>query len=214
MNEYVIQTEEMNRIMELLFHVLDIRITFFDLREEEVASFHIKEMSSFCREHRKDPLFHARCVECDRLNLARAKQLRDVHIYCCHAGLLEGIVPLYNRRGSYLGAIVYGQLANRKKVPDFSALKFEKSLPKNGKISEYIATGQTIVVQIQVWILSAQYEIDDALNHISIFVARILTRDEFSILLNAPYCPQEDIRMLNFRHSHRQRSRARIPQRR
>lgn len=41
-----------------------------------------------------------------------------------------------------------GQLANRKKVSDFSALRFEKSLPKNGKISEYIATGQTIVVQI------------------------------------------------------------------
>ncbi len=41
-----------------------------------------------------------------------------------------------------------GQLANRKRVPAFSSLKFEKSLPKTGKISEYIATGQTIVVQI------------------------------------------------------------------
>lgn len=139
MNEYVIQTEEMNRIMELLFHVLDIRITFFDLREEEVASFHIKEMSSFCREHRKDPLFHARCVECDRLNLARAKQLRDVHIYCCHAGLLEGIVPLYNRRGSYLGAIVYGQLANRKQpIPDLRISSCEE-MHNIGNLLKYLA---------------------------------------------------------------------------
>jgi len=114
MLHYAIKTEEMSRIMNLLFRVLDIRITFFDLHASEVESFHIKEMSAFCRRRRKDPEFLARCVECDLTHLAEAKRLRDVHVYHCHAGLLEGIVPLYNRRGVYLGAIVFGQLTDRE----------------------------------------------------------------------------------------------------
>jgi AraC-like DNA-binding protein len=43
-----------------------------------------------------------------------AKISRDVHIYYCHSGLLEGIVPLYDNRNIYLGAIVFGQLRDRK----------------------------------------------------------------------------------------------------
>ena len=50
------------------------------------------------------------CTACDRFHLAEAKRLRDVHIYHCHAGLIEGMVPLYDRRNIYLGAIVFGQL--------------------------------------------------------------------------------------------------------
>ena len=36
MLKYVVQTEKMNEVMNLLFRVLDIRITFFDLQESEL----------------------------------------------------------------------------------------------------------------------------------------------------------------------------------
>jgi AraC-like DNA-binding protein len=43
-----------------------------------------------------------------------------VLIYHCHNGLIEGIVPLYDKRGIYLGAIVFGQLRDpeRPAPPD------------------------------------------------------------------------------------------------
>ena len=88
---------------------------FFDLQECEVDNFNIKEMSPFCRLHRQDEAFDALCVKGDREHLSIAKQTRDVHIYHCHAGLLEGIVPLYDRKGLYLGAIVFGQPRDREK---------------------------------------------------------------------------------------------------
>lgn len=115
MLNYAIQTGKMNEMMELLFRVLDVRITFFDLQQCEVDNFNIKEMSPYCRACRKDAGFNQRCVDCDREHLVKAKESGNVHIYHCHAGLLEGIVPLYDRKGIYLGAIVFGQLRDRER---------------------------------------------------------------------------------------------------
>ncbi|MDD3153781.1 MAG: PocR ligand-binding domain-containing protein [Victivallaceae bacterium] len=140
MLHYTIRTDEMNTIMELLFRVLDIRITFFDLGESELDVFHIKEMSEFCREHRMDGKFRAACTACDRENLEAAKALRDVHIYHCHAGLLEGIVPLYARKGQYLGAIVYGQVRDVKRAEPATvvrALSAEK-MRDIGRLLKYL----------------------------------------------------------------------------
>lgn len=118
MLKYAVQTGKMNEMMELLFRVLDLRITFFDLQESEVEGFNIKEMSPFCRDFRWAPECNARCVKCDQEHLLAAKRTGNVHIYHCHAGLLEGIVPLYNHHRIYLGAIVFGQLRDRERVYD------------------------------------------------------------------------------------------------
>jgi len=117
MLKYAVQTGKMNEIMELLFRVLDLRITFFDLQESEVAGFNIKEMSSFCRHFRRNAAFNARCIRCDQEHLQAAKRTGAVHIYHCHVGLLEGIVPLYDRHRIYLGSIVFGQLCDREQEP-------------------------------------------------------------------------------------------------
>jgi AraC-like DNA-binding protein len=74
-------------------------------------------MSSFCNTLRRRPERDARCIACDRMHLAEAKKMSDVHIYHCHAGLVEGIVPLYDRRNLYLGAIVFGQLRDPEIQP-------------------------------------------------------------------------------------------------
>lgn len=115
MLKYAIQTGKMNEVMELLFRVLDLRITFFDLQECEVDGFNIKEMSQFCRHFRRSAEFNTLCIKCDQEHLRTAKKTGNVHIYHCHAGLLEGIVPLYDRHRIYLGAIVFGQLRDREK---------------------------------------------------------------------------------------------------
>lgn len=96
--------------MSRLHRLFDIRITFFDMQEHELEYFHVKPMSPFCSALRKKKEMAEQCAACDRFHLAEAKRLRDVHIYHCHSGLIEGMVPLYDRREIYLGAIVFGQL--------------------------------------------------------------------------------------------------------
>ena len=124
MRKYEIQTGKMNETLGTLSRVLNLRITFFDLQESELRGFNIKGMSPFCGQRRgSDPAFDARCVQCDQEHLLAAKQARAVHVYHCHAGLLEGIVPLYDRHRVYLGAIVFGQLRDRDRHrPDTAAL--------------------------------------------------------------------------------------------
>ena len=135
MLKYAIQTGKMNEMMELLFRVLDLRITFFDLQESEIDEFNIKEMSPFCRHSRKSAEFDARCVKCDREHLRIAKQTGNVHIYHCHAGLLEGIVPLYDRHHIYLGAIVFGQLRDGERNYAGDALTAGKLLIRSRESS-------------------------------------------------------------------------------
>jgi len=110
MIQYAIATREMDRIMGRLHRLFDIRITFFDMQEHELGNLHIKPMSPFCAAFRRNKRQEALCADCDRTHLEEAKRIGDVHIYHCHSGLIEGMVPLYNRRGIYLGAIVFGQL--------------------------------------------------------------------------------------------------------
>ncbi|MEN8255791.1 MAG: helix-turn-helix domain-containing protein [Verrucomicrobiota bacterium] len=107
----------MDRIMSRLHRLFDIRITFFDMQEHELEYFHVKPMSPFCAAFRRKKEREALCVDCDKAHLEEAKRLHDVHIYHCHSGLIEGIVPLYDRRGIYLGAIVFGQLRDPAHEP-------------------------------------------------------------------------------------------------
>lgn len=165
MENYQIQTEEINRIIELFYRVLNIRITFFDLQEEELSSLKIPESFAFCRNRRKDPEFNALCAECDKLNLDEAKKKKTVHIYHCHAGLLEGIVPLYDRNGVYLGAIVFGQICDEELEPDPELRKYRNQFRKSsGKkmtdigfllkyLGEYICENELLKRCMRPWAL-------------------------------------------------------------
>lgn len=110
MIQYAISTREMGEIMSRLHRLFDIRITFFDMQEHELGYFHVKPISAFCASFRRKKKREVLCLNCDKMNLEEAKRQRGVHIYHCHSGLIEGIIPLYDRRGIYLGAIVFGQL--------------------------------------------------------------------------------------------------------
>ena len=140
MNDYLINTAELNRIFELLNRVLKIRITFFDLQSEEINILNIKERSAFCRHWRRQKEFNALCEECDRKNLEICKKKRSVHVYHCHAGLLESIVPLYNRDGAYLGAIVLGQLRDAERQLDEKFAGWEKKL-QSSTVNDMYNTG-------------------------------------------------------------------------
>jgi AraC-like DNA-binding protein len=118
MIEYAIATDEMNQVMSRLHRLFDIRITFFDMQEHELEYFQVKPMSPFCSALRKKKEMTEQCAACDRFHLTEAKRIRDVHIYHCHSGLIEGMVPLYDRRNIYLGAIVFGQLRDPAHLPD------------------------------------------------------------------------------------------------
>jgi AraC-like DNA-binding protein len=115
--------EGLSHILGQLHRVLDVRITFFDLDGVEDDRVDIKPISSYCRLRRQDPAFAARCLACDRRHLDEAKRRREPLVYHCHDGLVEGVIPIYDRFGGYLGSIMFGQLRPADELPRSSGSK-------------------------------------------------------------------------------------------
>lgn len=52
------------------------------------------EGSVFCHSLRKDKHMDQRCIDCDRTAFKHACETKKLHIYTCHAGLTEVLVPI------------------------------------------------------------------------------------------------------------------------
>ena len=177
MNTYDASFEELRNILALLSRMLDVTITFFDIQSQELKRLNVKGMSRFCSVCRENPAFDRACRLCDEQHLEESKSRREMLIYSCHCGLLEGIVPLYSRDGLYIGAIVFGQLrdAAAKNPPDVpaKALRLWDGLksctPQEAEeigvllkyVSEYIIQQELIRVRHKAWAESMQRYIDD-----------------------------------------------------
>lgn len=168
MQDFLIQTEKMNEVMELLFRVLNIRITFFDRNGCKLYGGGREEPCIFCRTHRKDPAFDAKCVASDLSHLEEAKKQKDVLVYHCHAGLLDGVVPFYDRKGNYLGSVVFGQRADRaapiKGVRSSDRAEMENIGRLLKYLSEYICENELIRKTSAPWTLRFEEYISKHLN--------------------------------------------------
>jgi AraC-like DNA-binding protein/ligand-binding sensor protein len=200
MADYLINTNEMNRIFALLNGVLKIRITFFDSQGSEVKALNIQESSPFCRMLRCDTHFNKLCCECDRKNLEICQAKHDVHVYYCHAGLLEGIVPLYKSDNTYLGAIFFGQVRDPEKPlsEEFSTLAGELQcstmldMYKTGTLlkylGEYICENELIKRCSQPWTTLFEDYVTSHLNQPITLqdAARVLNRSVSFVAHNVP----------------------------
>ncbi len=165
----VTSVPEFNAVMGLLNRILDTRIAFFDIQGCEQEYIDMKPMAPYCGLRRQDPEFNQTCIRCDRSHLLQAKKKSDILIYHCHEGLLEGIVPLYGRRGGYLGAIVYGQMRDKARpgleenvssafrqaflnLPEYSAPQVHDIGRLLKYVSEYIITHELLRLRHKPWV--------------------------------------------------------------
>ena len=110
MIRFGINTKELESTISLISRVLGIRVTFFDAEGKELKFQSLRKMTPYCMVRRREKEFEARCFECDKLHLEAAKASRKGQIYHCHDKLIEGIIPLYDNSGIYLGSIFFGQI--------------------------------------------------------------------------------------------------------
>ena len=116
-NTVVIDTDAIHHVLALFGEVLELRATFFDPGDRELLDFDVRHRSPYCRSLRQRPEMDRACMRCDDANIRRARRLRDIHLYRCHRGLWEAIVPLYSAHGDYLGCLFCGQLRPPDGVP-------------------------------------------------------------------------------------------------
>ena len=175
MFKYILEKSELNDILKLLYKLFDIRITFFDLHNMEIDYFNIKPLSAYCSFKREDPVFYQKCIACDRLHLARAKKSKAPLIYTCHSGLLEGIIPLYDK-DKYFGALVFGQVQSPdailiktqdedqtlfNKLPIYSKEHLNDIAELLKRLSEYIVIKELIKYNNRQWVIQLEEYIQE-----------------------------------------------------
>ncbi|MFZ2655954.1 MAG: helix-turn-helix domain-containing protein [Victivallales bacterium] len=159
MIRFGINTTELESTISLIGRVLGIRVTFFDAAGAELKLRSLRKMTRYCMVRRREKGFDARCFECDRIHLEAARASRKIQIYRCHDRLIEGIIPLYDKNGIYLGSIVFGQirdvslkrkdLAERlgrlySQLPSYSIAKADEIGTLLKYVSEYIIHSEII----------------------------------------------------------------------
>jgi AraC-like DNA-binding protein/ligand-binding sensor protein len=89
---------------------------------ERISFYPRGERSTFCKLIQTTPEGLARCEESDRKGLAFARRKGSSHIYHCHAGLVDIIIPL-DYKGVDVGCLMSGQvLLEQPALKDASAL--------------------------------------------------------------------------------------------
>jgi AraC-like DNA-binding protein len=102
-------------LMELMqdFYVLTgIRIALFDANGVELISYPQGE-ATFCHCMRKNPEFRAKCRESDENAFEKCRQTHKLHIFKCHAGLIEASVPMIED-GKVMGYMMLGRITDKK----------------------------------------------------------------------------------------------------
>ena len=97
--------EELLRLITNLYTLTGIRANIFDLSGRDICLNY--DHMPFCELINGCSEGHARCVECDAREVARAG--RDtVHFYRCHAGICEAIIPI-RAEGVPIAYLSFGQ---------------------------------------------------------------------------------------------------------
>lgn len=99
----VFNLKELEHLLEDFYRITQIRITVFDDKFQEIVSFP-DSRPQFCQMIRSCEEGRRACAKCDADACAYAARQNRTHIYRCHAGLTEAIMPLH------VGKVLVGYL--------------------------------------------------------------------------------------------------------
>lgn len=86
--------EKLQSLLTDFYRITNIRITVFDSEGSELVSYP-ENCASFCQLIRSTREGRLACAQCDRDACAAVSRQHNAHIYQCHAGLTEAVVPLW-----------------------------------------------------------------------------------------------------------------------
>lgn len=88
-----VDAKKMEDLLRNFYLITGIRIVVFDDNFEKIAEYPGNHCG-YCKIVRKDPNARALCKISDIKGCGECKKLKKLHIYECHAGLMEAVAPL------------------------------------------------------------------------------------------------------------------------
>lgn len=129
--------DKLYEIMAHFYTLTKIRIVVFDDELHKILS--VPEYDcDFCRELKTDNELKLRCVQCDKKARESCLKTGKMHIYTCHAGMIEAIAPL-RMNGVVLGYAMLGRIIDKseKKKKKEDILNYIKEYVPKDLNNEY-----------------------------------------------------------------------------
>ncbi len=111
--------KDLSELMQSFYILTGIKICLFDKNCNEVAAYPDNKLT-FCTHMRKCESFDARCRKCDSNYFQKCAETKALHIYKCHAGLTEAMMPLM-KNSEIIGYMIFGQIHDNKNKAEFEA---------------------------------------------------------------------------------------------
>ena len=103
-----LNTGSLYGVMRDFYTLTKIRIVIFDADFHELLAYPT-EKEGFCAMLRKEPEGEAGCQRSDRNGCLQCAKRKELVLYKCHAGLMEAVVPIYDKNG-VLAYVMFGQV--------------------------------------------------------------------------------------------------------
>lgn len=103
-----LNTNNLHNVMRDFYTLTKIRIVIFDTDFNELLAYPA-DREAFCAMLRKSPEGEAACRRSDRKGCQQCAKAKDLVHYRCHAGLVETVVPIFDRNG-VLAYVMFGQI--------------------------------------------------------------------------------------------------------
>lgn len=94
---------------DVLLRLLGVVIDFRNAEGESLRLASLQHFNPYCVLIRNTAVGLEACRKCAADQVARAVEKRECHCYCCHAGLMELTLPLYDNFGGFIGCMNSGQ---------------------------------------------------------------------------------------------------------
>ena len=99
--------EKLGHLLRCFYKIMGVRYSLVDTTYEVRCTSN--EYSDFCSAINATTVGHARCVARDTRAANAAVQKKDFHIYRCHAGILEAVLPIA-QDGEAIAYLLFGQM--------------------------------------------------------------------------------------------------------
>ncbi len=121
------EAEKLREILVNFYNLTNMRFAIFDEDFNRILAYP-EESSPFCAMLKSQPETRRMCRSNDKAACEYCKKTNKLHIYECHAGLIEVVAPI-KMNGINLGYIMFGQIckkdADRASIKDYVKPFFE-----------------------------------------------------------------------------------------
>lgn len=107
--------DKLKELLNSLYLLTGRKISLMDCNFNNVISS--KKPCEFCRLIQNTTYGFEKCLACDTQALTYAREKNRVHVYRCHAGLVEAAVPIMEK-GQLLAYLMYGQVLDESPLEE------------------------------------------------------------------------------------------------